>query len=361
MRVGLNATWRRLRLFAQAQDVRNLGDTLPGNDGGNFFGVHQGFAEVGFDQGYVRVGRQEIAYGSERFLGPLDWASSARSFDGARVHINPIHKIEFDAFGAILRGENVFVVGTPPSTTVGDYFVASQLAYLHSPALRIEANYFYRHDGPTAALPMRLRNIHAPTIRLSGNVKEGLVRYDLEGMVQLGDQNGQDHFAYAFAGDVFVRLGEASRPTLDGGFSYATGASADGDVDELDNFFPTNHKLYGYMDLFGLRNVISGHIGLTHRIQSANLLLGVRAWEAFLQTTNGNARWSNAVGQTLGTGQGGSRHLGTEVDFWATYKPYQFLGFTAGYSIFAPGAAADSMGHGDAQHWIWLQLDVTTN
>lgn len=285
---------------------------------------------------------------------------NARSFDGARVHFNLVPKVEFDAFGAIMRGESTYLVAMAPNTTVGDYFVASQLAYVHSPALRLEGNYFFRHDGPTAALPTRLTNIHAPTIRLSGNVREGLIKYDVEGTVQFGDNNHTDHFAYGAAADVFVRLGPANRPTLDGGFSLASGHHANGHVDELQNFFPTNHKLYGYMDLFGLRNIVSGHVGVTHRFADANVTVGARAWEAFLQTSNATARWSNAVGTTLGTGQGGSRHLGTEADFWVSYKPYQFMTLTGGYSVFAAGNAAEAMGHGDTQHWLWLQLDVTT-
>lgn len=361
VRVGLRASWNRLRLFAQAQDVRNLGDTTPGNDGGSQFGIHQGYAEVGFEHGYVRLGRQEVNYGTERFLGALDWLSNARSFDGARLHLTPSAKIEFDAFGAITRGPNRFVDPMMVShSTFGDYFAAAQLAYLVSPALRLEANYFYRHDGATAALPTRERDIHSPTVHATGNYQNGLFRYDVEATVQTGQTNTGRHLAYAFAGDFWARLGGAGRPTLDGGATYSTGTSSNRHVDELENFFPTNHKFYGFMDLFGLRNVIEGHIGVSHRFTHPNLTIAARGFEFWEQTTNANSRWSSATGTTLGTGQGGSRHMGSEVDLWATYKPFEFLALTGGYSLFAPGSAASAMGHGETQHWMWLQVDVFT-
>ncbi len=360
VRVGVDVRNDRFRLFAQAQDVRSFGDSQPGNDGGSGFGVHQGFAEIGFENGYVRLGRQEINLGTERFLGALDWTSPARSFDSVRVHARPIPQLELDAFAAVTRGETAFLVAGNPDTTAGDYFGAAQIAYVKSPALRLEGNYFVRHDGETAALPARNRTIHAPTLRLAGNVDDGLLRYDVEGTVQFGDTNLGRHFAYGFAGDAFLRLGGAGRPTLDGGASYATGRSANGDVDELENFFPTNHKFYGFMDLLGLRNVIEGHLGVSHRFASSNVTIAARGFEMFLQTTNGSSRWSNAVGATLGTPTGGSRHLGTEVDLWLNYKPRDFLSVTGGYSLFAPGNAADAMGHDQLQHWMWLQVDVFT-
>lgn len=360
VRVGLDVRNERFRIFAQAQDVRNLGDFPPGNDGGAGFGIHQGFAEVGFEQGYLRVGRQEINYGSERMLGALDWTSPARSFDAMRLHLRPIEKLELDAFAAVTRGETAFLVSSVPDSSAGDYFGSAQLAYQHSPALRIEGNYFVRHDGETALLPARNRTISSPTLRLAGNVGEGLFRYDVEGAVQTGTTQAGRHFAYAFAADGFLRLGDAGGPTLDGGASYATGARRSGAVDEFENMFPTNHKFYGFMDLLGLRNVIEGHIGISHRFAPSKITIAARAFEMFLQTTNGASRWSNAVGATLGTPTGGSRQLGTEADLWLNYKPRDFLSLTGGYSLFVPGAAANAMGNDQVQHWAWLQLDVFT-
>ena len=66
-------------------------------------------------------------------------------------------------------------------------------------------------------------------------------------------------------------------------------------------------------------------------------------------------------GTTIAAGQGGgSRYIGAEADFWASYKPLDFLSINGGYSVFVPGSAASAMGHDDTQHWFWLQVDVFT-
>src|SRR6185436_17662187 len=33
----------------------------------------------------ARVGRQELLYGNQRLISPLDWANTRRTFDGARL------------------------------------------------------------------------------------------------------------------------------------------------------------------------------------------------------------------------------------------------------------------------------------
>src|SRR5262249_12751466 len=46
---------------------------------------------------YLRVGRQELLYGSERLISPLDWANTRRTFQGARL-FRQGEKFDFDAF-----------------------------------------------------------------------------------------------------------------------------------------------------------------------------------------------------------------------------------------------------------------------
>ena len=34
---------------------------------------------------YARIGRQELLYGSQRLISPLDWANTRRNFNGAAI------------------------------------------------------------------------------------------------------------------------------------------------------------------------------------------------------------------------------------------------------------------------------------
>src|SRR5262249_16509399 len=46
---------------------------------------------------YARVGRQELLYGSQRLISPLDWANTRRTFQGAKIFYRS-EKFDIDAF-----------------------------------------------------------------------------------------------------------------------------------------------------------------------------------------------------------------------------------------------------------------------
>src|SRR5207344_471812 len=56
-------------------------------------------ADLGGNPAYVRVGRQELLFGSQRLISPLDWANTRRTFQGARL-FRATEKFDFDLFWA---------------------------------------------------------------------------------------------------------------------------------------------------------------------------------------------------------------------------------------------------------------------
>lgn len=51
----------------------------------------------------MRVGRQELSYGEDRLIGNLDWAMTARAFDGVFVCSSPREGLTFDSFGMLVK------------------------------------------------------------------------------------------------------------------------------------------------------------------------------------------------------------------------------------------------------------------
>ncbi len=298
VRLGLDAQWKFLRVMMQIQDARLFG-TRPGFDDGGTFALHQGILEFGNDErGYVRVGRQEINYGSQRMIGALDWLMSARSFDALRFHGFFGDKVEVDAFGSMLARQQNFVddSAAPPVTVQnhGSYLAAANAIYKHSAKLRMEAYVLYRHDRPISAATAALKNdIVSPGIYVTGVPVDGL-KYTGELTFQGGKQQDQSFFAYAVSGDVQYTFDAKVKPTLYGGIAYGSGASQDGKVNEFNNFFPTNHKFYGAADLFGLRNLIDGHIAVG--ITAPNAPVGLKLEVFNMALADPSARWSNAPG-----------------------------------------------------------------
>ena len=359
LRVGIDASWSIARAVIQVQDFRNFG-SLPGQDDGGTFALHQGFAEVGDGGMYVRLGRQEIDWGDQRMLGALDWVMGARSFDALRLG-GQFGGVDVDVFGAMLRPKGSFTVEDELGevrrvAAEGDYLAGARVALRPIEPLVVEPYLLYRHDGPIEAAPGRDRDIASPGIRL--DLRRAPFFSTVEGTVQFGRAGGDDHFAYAASADIGATLGDTFEPKVSGGFSVASGATEDGDVDEFENFFPTNHKFYGYADLFGLRNIVDGHVRIQAQPLSSLSLELAGFWFALKEASG---RWSNAGGGTLGQSfEQGSRSLGGEIDLQAVWKAARGVKVLGGYAVFLPASGAERLGHSDPTHWSYVMLALET-
>ena len=156
-------------------------------------------------------------------------------------------------------------------------------------------------------------------------------------------------------------------------YAYGSGDSnpTDGKHETFENLFPTNHKFYGYMDLFSLQNVHNIRAilqGKPHR-QVSVALEGHAFW---LADTSDN--WYTAAGTprggiatTPGTGYGINPsygdYVGSEVDLIVGYAVTKFASLEAGYCHFFAGDYAKSslsdpaFGARDAD-FIYLQMSV---
>lgn len=362
-RVGARADWRFVRIRVQAQEARDFGVTAPGTEAGSFFGVHQGYGELFRGGSFLRVGRQEVTYGDERLVGPLDWASAARSFDAIRAH-HVIGDLSFDALGAILTSQQRLAAGTPPTPdtrTGGDYFAAAQLGYAPLAAFHGELLYLYRRDRATAALPTNDRRISAFSARATGTIGTHF-RYAAEGVFEMGQVQRLDFLAYAAFADVFA-LFPSKNPTSAGvGFALGSGERS-GRIGEFENFFPTNHKFYGYADLFGLRNLIEGHAVVSQQLASRKANVQLQGYGFFLEQTTG--RWTNAGGAQIAAANPANtdRFVGFEIDATGSYRVNDLFSVAGGYSLFVPGPAAETLltSSLDPQHWVFAQLDFRSN
>jgi len=175
-----------------------------------------------------------------------------------------------------------------------------------------------------------------------------------------------------FAAGGFTRTNLSTNPQLGLEYNFASGDRnpADGRHGTFDNLFPTNHRLYGFMDLFSLQNLhnlrLSGSLQPHARV---TLTADVHAfWLAdtgdSFYTVGGTRR--SGIGTTPGTGYGinpaNSSHVGTELDFTATWKMTRHATTQAGYSHFFVGdyvrqsLASPAVGSTDA-NWFYVQMN----
>ena len=82
---------KRFRAYAEFIDAASFGEELPTRgiyvNRADFLNLFGEVTLLDDESGTLtgRVGRQELQYGSQRLISPLDWANTRRTFDGAKL------------------------------------------------------------------------------------------------------------------------------------------------------------------------------------------------------------------------------------------------------------------------------------
>src|SRR5207247_355061 len=107
--------------------------------------------DIGDDPLYVRIGRQELLYGSQRLISPLDWANTRRTFQGAKAYWHS-ENLDIDGFWV----EPVIVNPTRADTPDhGQQFGGSWLTYRPAKGQAVDLYWlFLDNNHPQVARPL---------------------------------------------------------------------------------------------------------------------------------------------------------------------------------------------------------------
>jgi hypothetical protein len=290
----------------------------------------------GFDGDTVlRVGRQELLYGSERLISPLDWANTRRTFEGAKVffknkdwnldafYTRPVlvdpHALdgadyhqEFSGFWATNKSRK--------NQTLDLYYIAYR-----------NGSGFLKVNGTTT------NNYQFQTVGSRWTGSQDAWLWDFEGGAQYGTNTDRTAHMAGFwtLGGGYKFDDYKWKPTLWGYYDWASGSNAQGQGNGFNQLFPLGHKYLGFMDLYGRNNIETPNILLT---MQPHKKLQFLAWYYYFFLTSGYDTPYNVNSVAFHpTSAPGSRDLGHEIDtiFTYTINPRQTLLF--GYSHFFAG------------------------
>jgi len=376
-RGGITFEREALTVRLQVQAVGVYGEGLASGAIETTLGIHQGYFQLTSGAYWLRLGRQEMAFGDQRMIGVLDWMMSARSFDALRLHAESGEWV-VDAFGSVTRAQADYTDPgcTPPPPGMpggcdrthasGDYLGGIYSTWKPSDTFATDLYLLYRHDGANAADWKRELDVFSPGVRVFG-AAGGFVRYKTEGIFQLGRADlarvsataprRRAHQAAALLGELGFELDSDATSIVAIGGAYATGDTT-GDWTEFENFFPANHKIYGVADLIGLRNLQQEYAMFSWADASHHVSGFFAVHLLALATAQG--RWSNAPGASLSNAPvaGSSRFLGSNWDAVIRYAPSSSTFIEAGYSLFAPEAAAERFGKTELQHFLYVWTEA---
>jgi Alginate export len=353
-----------LEFYIQGQDTREIGADRPstigvmGAEGDDSFDLRQGYVRLGDPTGInVTVGRQVLAYGEERLVGPLDWLNQSRLFDAVKLRYETADW-SIDAFsssvirftdGEFNRSDWVDSAATRDQTFSGVYFSTTQLG----PQTTDFYSFHLKEDGPADTSFLSVGT------RVKADVKRtGGLDYEVELVGQSGKVQGKDLGSFAGHGGAgYVWVKNAWKPRFFTEYNYGSGDSNpnDSDVGTFQNLFPTNHKFYGFMDLFAWQNLHNPSMSFSF---SPAKTVTVRADAHAFWVANTNDSWYRANGVTAvrPANASANSYAGSEIDLTVTYKPAAWSTIALGYSHFFAGNYLKATGAADDADFVYASF-----
>jgi len=345
-RVYLNAeVGERVRFYGEALDaVSNYEDYTPRPIEENRLDIQNLFLDVVLMDACrgtltARVGRQELQFGSQRMVSPLDWANSRRTFDAAMLMWRG-DDWDIDGFYSsyAIRKNPDYLTKVDPSD--GDYQMYGVYSTYKGLCRDKIDFYWLAHDNYVDGYQYDTLGT-----RYWGEQNNWL--YEAEGAYQFGTRtNDANHSAGAWTLGLGRKLARAPwNPTLWFYYDWASGSN-DG-TGGFDHYYPLAHLYLGLMDLYSRKNV-----------EDINLLLKMSphervkflAWFHVFRLQNGNDvpyNLNNSAYAGLAPGTSVSRDLGTELDLILDFTLTERTDLLFGYSHFwagdyytAPGSVA---------------------
>ncbi|MGE0757516.1 MAG: alginate export family protein [Pirellulaceae bacterium] len=276
---------------------------------------------------WFRIGRQELLYGSERLVSPLDWANTRRTFEGIKLFWQG-EDWNIDAFATrpVIVDPNAF-----DSPNYDQEFFGLWGTYKGIEGQTIDA-FAIQYNNATGA-----NNFHFTTLggRWLGSRDAWL--WEAEGGLQLGDNtSGTNHVAgFATGGLGYKWVDACWKPQLWCYYDWASGGNARGAGNGFNHLFPLAHKYLGFMDLFARSNIQSPNVQLTMQPRERLKLL---VWYYYLfLDSNADTPYNVNMTPFAPGSTPGSRELGHEIDLAATVTLNPRMDLLFGYSHFFAG------------------------
>lgn len=371
--------------FVEARDSWSHSDARSPDPESDRLDLHQAFLSVGNAARFpltLKAGRQELAYGDERLAGAFDWNNIGRVFDAAKVRYHA-EGSWVDAFvgRVVIPDDNNFNVANDYDVFSGLYGSTTRLVPWQESQLYFLARNV-GHESPNAIgenLPPFMRGASARDIYTVGARVKSLPGklqgwdYAAELAGQFGDfysaaaGDRLDHLAMAAhvsGGYTWARTAGSPRLGLEYNYSSGDEDATDNDHGTFDNLFPTNHKFYGYMDMFSWQNMHNVRVSASVK-PLAKLTLTADAHGFWLADTSDFFYQANGAPRTAG-GYGirpeANNYVGTELDFVATYAVTPYAAAQAGYGHFFVGdyvrSSLNPVGGATDGNWVYVQIAI---
>lgn len=353
-RLNFDYKTEKLHFYLSPQDVRVWGDVPQLNAADeNGFSLHEAWAEVLLvTELSLKVGRQEIVYDDQRFLGNVDWAQQGRSHDAAilkyepsfmKMHLGVAYNQDKEALTGNILTENTYK--------------SIQYVWLHKDWEQLSGSLLFLNNGlqyidETDESKNETR--YSQTAGLHLNFKENKLKLSSNMYYQFGSDIANNQLSayllsleanYTATENLNIGLGGE----LQSGNEY--GASSNGKNNAFTPLYGTNHKFNGFMDYFYVGNHLD-NVGLIDLYANIRYSFNKKAFVKIIyHQFAAQANINNDI----------SKNLGSEIDLVSSLKLSEFVNADAGYSQFFPSKGIEIVKNnfdGNTNQWGWIMLTI---
>lgn len=361
--------WYRdqFRLFAEFIDARALGLDLPAlATDRNYTDILNLFADVKLGQlkdgpVYLRVGRQELLYGSQRLISPLEWVNTRRTFQGVKAFwrtptldldafwVRPmtVERNEFDNWDKGRNFMGLFGTYKPMKGQLLDLYYLSLVDNRVLNPFNIQQGNILQGDSV----------LHTLGGRIAGDYNRFL--YEFEGMYQFGRRSHLDISAFAVATGLGYHVPLPMNPQFWIRYDFASGDanSQDGRSNTFNQLFPFGHYYMGFLDQVGRQNIHDFNAQFTLHPQP--WFTFIAQYHRFYLANNRDFLYNAGGLGTLRdpTGQSGS-HVGDEIDFRFNVHVNRHQDILFGYSKLFAGDFIKAQRPGISPDFFYAQYVI---
>lgn len=312
----------------------------------------------------LRTGRQELLFGRQRLVSPLDWANTRRNFEGFRYMVkekdykldlfvvNPVNSAT--GFNTVAEFNNKFDEANRDVFFSGAYY-----SYTAIENTNIDLYYLWLEDQiqVPARADGRRHTVGSRFTKLIPQDGGRVWDIDAEGGFQFGEDNDQDVRA-GFATGVLGHTWKNApwSPRISGLLFYGSGDNSptDGQNNTFYTMFPLGHAYWAISDNLSGQNLLN--YGIQADVKPTAKTGITTAYHFFNLASDGDRAY-NVAGAPVGT-PGNGTNLGQAWDLYGYYAFNPNFDVQAGYSLFWYGEFIDNTTPRDDASQFYIQTSI---
>jgi hypothetical protein len=292
----------------------------------------------------LRFGRQDLAYGAQRLISPLDWTNVRRTFEGVRGSLRlEAHTLDLFWVRPVIIEKVELNDGDDDTSFAGIYDVMKlPNVFGKSAGSKIDLYFLALNKDVNDITPVE-SDTYTLGARFSSNPKPWDL--DVEADYQFGEFGTGDISAWSFAiegGYTFTNTAMSPRVTL--GFDIASGDDdpTDPDRQTFNQLFPLGHLYFGFIDVIGRQNIIDLHPAVTLKLTPQLTFRG--EYHIFWREGKNDALYAASGAPLIPAGASSEKFVGQEIDLLMTWQFDRHLQVYGGYSHFFAGDFVEDSG-----------------